>query len=569
MQNDTYEDTLRGCRWAVALPASGFSLGVNLLMLTSPIYMMQVFDRVMSSRSVETLVMLSAIALAALATMAALEAARSRLLSRLGDWLHDRLGVQAFERGLRRGEGVGPALRDLQMLRQFIAGPGLPPLLDAPWAPFFLAVVFLIHPLLGALAAAGAALLLGLGLANEWSTRRAFSEASGASHKAIGVAEAAARNVDALEAMGMTGAVVERWRSGEAQAAALQSRASGRAGALGAMARFVRYTLQIGILAVGAWLALQAEISAGAMLASSIIIGRALAPAEQAIASWKGVVAARGAYRRLSALFAEPAAEPSISLPRPTGALAVEQVTYAHAAGAEPVLRGVGFSLRPGEMMALIGPSAAGKTTLARLLVGSIAPSAGHVRLDGAEVSAWSAADRGRHVGYLPQDVELFDATVRENIALLGDAADEEVIEAARLAGVHEMILRLPNGYETRIGAGGARLSGGQRQRIALARALFRDPALLVLDEPNSSLDREGEEALMQSLAAMKERGATIVLIAHRPGALALADKVLLLRDGRVDAFGARDEVMGKLMPVGSVAPARRVSASERSRLHG
>ena len=569
MHDDIYKDAMRSCRWAVALPAGAFSLGVNLLMLTSPIYMMQVFDRVMSSRSIETLAMLSAMALLALAAMAALEAARGRLLSHLGDWAHERLGAAAFARGLRSGGGVGSALRDLQLLRQFFAGPSLPPLLDAPWAPLFLLVVFLIHPLLGVVATAGAALLLGLGLANEWATRRAFADASGASRRAIGTAEAAARNVDSLEAMGMTDAVIERWRAGEGEAAALHARAGGQAGALGATARFVRYALQIAILGVGAWLALQAEISAGAMLAASIIIGRALAPAEQVIASWKGVVAARGAHRRLSALFARSSGASSISLPRPAGALLVEQLSFAHAVGAEPSLRGVGFALEPGEMMALIGPSAAGKTTLARLLVGSAAPSAGHVRLDGADVAAWSASDRGRHVGYLPQDVELFDATVRENIARLGEASDEEVIEAARLAGVHEMILRLPDGYGTRIGADGVRLSGGQRQRIALARALFRNPAFLVLDEPNSGLDREGEEALMKALATMKARGATIVLIAHRPGTLALADKILLLREGRVEAFGARDEVLGKLTAVGKVVPARRENSIERSRLHG
>jgi ABC-type protease/lipase transport system fused ATPase/permease subunit len=305
------------------------------------------------------------------------------------------------------------------------------------------------------------------------------------------------------------------------------------------------------------------------MLAASIIIGRALAPAEQAIASWRSVVAARGAYRRLSALFASAPAPTAIKLPRPSGALLAERATFTPAGASEPVLNGVSFALQPGEMLALIGPSAAGKTTLARLLVGCLAPSAGHVRLDGAETSVWPAADRGQYVGYLPQDVELLDASVRENIARLGDASDEEVIEAARLAGVHETILRLTNGYETRIGAGGARLSGGQRQRIALARALFRNPPLLVLDEPNSGLDREGEEALSAALAELMARGASIVLIAHRPGALALADKVLLLRDGRVEAFGAREEMLSKLMPVGKVVPARRDKPIERRSAHG
>jgi len=554
---------MRGCRWTVALPAGVFSLGVNLLTLAVPIYMMQVFDRVLTSRSMETLVMLSAMALVALLAMAGLEAVRARLLGRLAEWLYERLAAATLARGLR-AEAAGAGLRDLQIVRQFVGGPGLPPLLDAPWTPLFLLAVFVIHPALGWLAAGGAVVLLSLAVVNEWATRRAFAAGAAATREAIQMAEAAARNVDSLEAMGMTGALIARWRVVDAEGARSQASAAARASLLAAAARFLRFALQIATLGVGAWLAVAGAISPGAMLAASIVIARALAPAEQAIAAWNGVVAARGAYRRLADLFAGERAEAAaMSLPRPSGRLSVEQASFAPAGGGEPILRGVTFSLAAGEMLALIGPSAAGKTTLARLLVGSLAPTSGHVRLDGAEISAWRGEDRGRHVGYLPQDVELFEATVRDNVARLDGGPDAAVVEAAELAGAHELILRLPQGYETRIGAGGARLSGGQRQRVALARAVFGGPALVVLDEPNSGLDREGEEALMAALAALKARGATVILIAHRPSALALADKVLLLREGRVEAFGERDAVLAKLMP----APANVVAARREKRL--
>ena len=566
-----FASAMRGCRWTVILPAGVFSLGVNLLTLAVPVYMMQVFDRVLTSRSMETLVMLSAMALVALVAMAALEAARARLLGRLADWLYRRLAAATLARGLR-AEAAGAGLRDLQIVRQFIGGPGLPPLLDAPWTPLFLFVVFVIHPALGLLAAGGAAVLLSLAVVNEWATRRAFSASAASSREAIAMAEAAARNVDSLEAMGMTGALIERWRVVDADGARLQARAAGRASLLAATARFLRFALQVATLGVGAWLCVEGSISAGAMLAASIVIARALAPAEQAIAAWHGVVAVRGAHRRLAELFSGAAAgAAAMTLPRPAGRLSVEQASFTPAGGGEPILRGVSFTLAAGEMLALIGPSAAGKTTLARLLVGSLAPSSGHVRLDGAELSAWSGADRGRHIGYLPQDVELFEATVRDNVARLGEAPDAAVIEAAQLAGAHELILRLPRGYETRIGAGAARLSGGQRQRVALARAVFGGPALVVLDEPNSGLDREGEEALMKALAALKARGATVVLIAHRPSALALADKVLLLREGRVEAFGERDAILAKLMPTPAnvVAARPEKNLEARSRAHG
>lgn len=562
---------MRGCRWTVAAPAGLFSLGVNLLTLAVPIYMMQVFDRVLTSRSMETLVMLSVMALAALLAMAGLEAARARLLGRLADWLYGRLAAATLARGLR-AEAAGAGLRDLQIVRQFVGGPGLSPLLDAPWTPLFLFVVFVIHPALGLLAAGGACVLLSLALVNEWATRRAFVASAASTREAIAMAEAAARNVDSLEAMGMTGALIERWRAVDADGARLQGRAAARASLFAATARFLRFALQVATLGVGAWLAVEGSISAGAMLAASIVIARALAPAEQAIAAWSGVVAARGAYRRLTQLFAgEPAEAAAMSLPQPAGRLSVEQASYTPAGGNEPILRGIDFALAAGEMLALIGPSAAGKTTLARLLVGSLKPTSGHVRLDGAEMSGWRGDERGRHVGYLPQDVELFEATVRDNVARLGDAPDAAVTEAAELAGAHELILRLPQGYQTRIGAGGARLSGGQRQRVALARAVFGGPALVVLDEPNSGLDREGEEALMKALAALKARGATVVLIAHRPSALALADKVLLLREGRVEAFGERDSVLAKLMPKpANVVAARPEKGLEaRSRAHG
>ena len=420
--------------------------------------------------------------------------------------------------------------------------------MDAPWTPIFIVVIFMLHPLLGWISLAGALVLFGLAFSNELATRGLLVRAGGASVGALRQAEAAVRNADAVEAMGMMPALIRRWHASNAEALALQSDASMRSGVITALSKFARLALQIGILGTGAWLVILNELTPGAMIAGSILMGRALAPVEQAISTWRSMIAARGAYERVKEQLDE--SEPrgrAMPLPPPSGRLSVEGVSFVHPGAEAPTLRAVSFQLQPGETLGLIGPTAAGKTTLARLLVGNLVPRAGHVRLDAMDVARWETEDLGRHIGYLPQDVELFGGTVRENIARMDVGDAEAVVAAARLAGVHDMVLRLPKGYDTEIGEGGTALSGGQRQRIALARAVYGSPRLIVLDEPNANLDGEGEEALVKAIGVLHDEGVSIVVIAHRPSILQTADQVLVLKAGAVQGLGPRDEVLTKL----------------------
>jgi PrtD family type I secretion system ABC transporter len=539
----------RGGFIAVAL----FSLCINMLMLAAPLYMMQLYDRVLSSRNIDTLVLLTIMAAGAILTMSLLDMIRGQAMVRLGGWIDRKVSpdllTASIAQTLRRGETPSvQGLRDLGTFRTFLTGPAMFPIMDAPWTPIFLAVIFMLHPVLGWVATGGAMVLSALAVANELSTRKLLQMSGGASIMALQQAEAAARNADVIEAMGMMPALVRRWHERNSQHVTLQAMASHRSGAIGATSKFVRLLLQIGILGAGAYLAIQTEISPGAMIAASIIMGRALSPVEQAIGSWRSGIAARNAYGRIKTqLEEEPPRGERMRLPEPKGALNVEAVSYVHPSADEPVLRNISFALEPGESLGLIGPTAAGKTTLARLLVGNILPRAGHIRIDGADVAVWESEDRGKHVGYLPQDVELFAGTVRENIARMGEGSPEAVVAAARMAGVHELILGLPKGYDTEIGEGGAALSGGQRQRIGLARALFGSPRFVVLDEPNASLDHEGEAALLQALRDLKDRNVTVVVIAHRPTILQHVDKILVLRDGQVQHFGAPADVVPKV----------------------
>jgi len=533
-------------------PVIIFSFFINMLMLTVPLYMLQVFDRVLGSGNIDTLVVLTTIAIVSLLTLAALEGVRTYVMIGLSSWMSGKLG------GTILGSSVTSALnhtndpsvrglRDLETVRTFLTGPGVFAILDAPWVPIFLAVIFFVHPILGWIATIGALILFALALANEMVTREPLAEASGQSQRATHQAETAVRNADMIAAMGVLPNLINRWNRDNGRMIALQALASRRGGMITAVAKFMRFVIQLGVLGTGAFLAVQQEISPGAMIASSIIMGRALAPVEQAIGAWKGMVAARGAYARLKELIGISAETQGIELPPPQGRLTVENVVLGVPGRTEPIINGVSFTLEPGEALGLIGPSAAGKTTLARLLIGSWKPTSGHVRLDGVEMTSWSDVDRLTYMGYLPQDVELLGGTVKENIARMGDSEDAHVISAAKLADVHEMILSLPDGYETQIGEAGGILSGGQRQRIALARALFGAPMLLVLDEPNASLDRVGEQALLDTIDEMRRRGVTIVVIAHRPTMLEHVDKILVLREGKTDMYGTRDEVMAKL----------------------
>ena len=531
-----------------------FSAGVNVLMLTAPLYMLQVFDRVLASRSTDTLLMLSLIAGVALFTLAALEGVRSFSLLHISAWLDARLGsfvLQAsVSNALRKGESPSiQGLRDLSTFRTFVGGPSMFPIMDAPWTPLFIAVVFLLSPILGWMAVAGAVVLLVLALANEAATRDLLQRAGEAQINAMNHAESAVRNADVIEAMGMMANLTRKWRIRSGEALDLQSRASGRSGLIGAASKFIRLGLQVGMLGVGAWLVIQNELTAGGMIAGTILLGRALAPVDQAIGSWKGLVAARAAYRRIKTqlLTLQSGQVDQMSLPRPKGEIRCEGLTFTHPGAQQPALRNVSFELPAGKVLGLIGPSASGKTTLARLLVGNLTPLQGHVRLDGMDVAQWASSDRGLHVGYLPQDVELFDASVRENIARMADGEAQAVVTAATLAGVHEMVLRLPKGYDTEIGSAGAVLSGGQRQRLALARAVYGAPSLIVLDEPNSNLDQTGVGALLKTVDALKERGVTLVLVVHQPSLVRQVDYLIVLSDGAVQMAGPRDEIIAKV----------------------
>ncbi|MBB5273506.1 type I secretion system permease/ATPase [Quisquiliibacterium transsilvanicum] len=524
---------------------------INLLYLVPSIYMMQVYDRVLGSRNETTLVMLSLIAVGLYLAMGVLEYVRSAVLVRLGNRLDTQLAPRvftaAFERNLRgrSGAAAGQAMNDLASVRQFVTGNGLFAFFDAPWVPIYLAVAFVFHPLLGLVAVVGAVVLFGLAWLTEVLTRHPLTEANAAAGAGAAYATANLRNAEVIEAMGMMPAVRQRWETLQDRMLVNQSKASEVAGRINAVTRFVRITLQSAALGVGGWLVLQNQISAGMMIAASILIARALAPVELLIGTWRQSNAARTSYKRLEELLADfPAREPGMDLPRPKGEYRIENVIATPPGAQTPVLKGVSFGITPGEVLVVVGPSASGKSTLARLLVGVWPAMAGKVRLDGADVFLWNKDQLGPWIGYLPQDVELFDGTIAENIARFGDVDSNLVIQAATKAGLHEMILRFAQGYDTPIGEAGSALSGGQRQRIALARALYGDPAVLVLDEPNSNLDDAGEAALVRAIRQAKDDKRTVVLVTHRTSVISVADRLLVLADGMVQMIGPRAEVL-------------------------
>jgi PrtD family type I secretion system ABC transporter len=548
------------------LGVGAFSLIINLLMLTTSIYMMQVFDRVLSGQSRQTLLYLTIIAIMALGILGALDVIRSRILIRVGTWVEQSLSSSVYLKGLDNALVGRPyrteALRDLNTLKGFLSGNGILSLFDAPWVPVYLAIVYLLNPMLGHIALVGAILLMSLGYATDRLTASILKEAKTASMSGFRQAESAFRNAEVIHSMGMGPALARLWQGSNTEATALGEQASDRGGMISSASKFLRLALQICVLGGGAILVLDHQLTAGGMIAASIIMARALAPVEQSIGTWRHTVAARSAWQRLCELLRQRGQHvQTVSLPRPRGHLTIESVTYGPPGSTEPVLRGLTLEARPGEVLAITGPSAAGKSTLARLIVGLARPQAGALRLDGAEVSALDRRQLGHHIGYLPQDVELFPGSVYRNIARMTDGAPNDVIEAAHLAGVHEMILRLPMGYDTDIGEQGAGLSGGQRQRVALARAIFGQPVLLVLDEPNANLDAVGEDALGRAIESLKGRGSTIVVIAHRPALLAHADRIAVLNGGRLDMIGARDEVLAH---IAQPRPARRGSGHVR-----
>jgi PrtD family type I secretion system ABC transporter len=547
-----------------------FSFFINLLMLTYPIYMMQLFDRVFNSRSNETLAMLTVAAITALGVWACLEMLRSRLLVRAGVAL-DRVLTEPVLTGLLKtmgpggsGAAAGYSMRDIHTLRTFLTGHTVFAFFDAPWAPFYILLIFLFHPLFGVIATVGICLLFTLAWLDEKFTKPVLHE-SQTRFRVVGrFLDSSMRNSEVINAMHMAPAVTMRYRRANDEVLSLQALASNRAGMILATTRFLRLTLQICMLAMGAYLIIDQHTTPGIMMGATLIFGRALQPIELATMSWKAGIEARAAYGRLRELLESVRERRNpLELPAPLGRLTVDKLVFARDVS-RPVLKGVSFDLGAGEALGVIGPSGAGKSTLARVILGLWPPTGGSVRLDGASITDWSREQLGPYIGYLPQDVELFSGTVGDNIARLGDAAalSEDVIAAAQRAHVHELILGMPRGYETEIGEGGAALSGGQRQRVALARAVFGSPRLVVLDEPNSNLDSDGEEALVRTIAKLKEEGATLLVISHRPSLLAGVDKLLFLRDGRVEIFGPRQEVLARLGRLGVLpAPSARPQA--------
>jgi PrtD family type I secretion system ABC transporter len=560
-KSDELRGSLNACR-TYFVTAATFSLAINLLYLAAPLYMLQVYDRVISSGSQITLLMLTIALLVAFIALAGLDAVRARVLTRgsirLDRLIAGRVMTAIIERASAMGGARSQLLRDFDTFRQFITGPGIHAVFDLPWAPIYILVIFALHPVLGAFAFVCAVLLIIMALVNEWLVRPPLQESNEAASRNYAFTEMSLRNWEVVQAMGMMGGLLQRWGRDRNRMLERQVTASDRAATMQSIIKFLRLSMQSVILGLGAYLVIERLATVGAMFAASILLGRALQPVEQIVGSWRNMVAARSAYRRIHDLLAfTPVRDPNLALPRPTGRLSVEALSYAPQGSNKPILRGISFKIDAGEILGIIGPSGAGKSTLARQLVGVMSPSAGAVRLDGADVSMWPKDSLGHHLGYLPQDIELFADTVAANISRFQDGQDEKVIEAAQLAGVHEMILRLPNGYETQVGEGGAVLSGGYRQRIGLARAVYGNPSLVVLDEPSSNLDSDGDSALAECITQLKQLRATVIVISHRPATIGVADKILLIRDGVAEMFGPRAEVLAKLtrpVPVPAVA---------------
>jgi len=531
-----------------------FSFFINMLLLVPTIYMLQIYDRVLTSRNELTLWFITLIMLGMYLLLGAIEGVRSRLLVRAGmrfdDSLNKRVFTAAFEQNLRAGNAsAGQALVDLTNIRQFVTSAGVLAFFDAPWAPIFIAVIFYIDPMLGWFSIGATIVLVSLALVTELATRRPLADANGAAMNSNRFADDNLRNAEVIDAMGMLPDLRRRWLARHENHLILQSVASDRAGFISSATKFVRLSVQSLILGLGALLAIEGKITPGAMIAGSILLGRALSPVDLAINTWKALVSARASYQRLDEMLARfPARGTGMSLPAPKGELRVENLMATAPGSQALILRGFSFAISPGEIVAVIGPSASGKSTLARLLVGVWPPASGKVRLDGADVYLWNKDELGQYVGYLPQDIELFDGTIAENIARFSEIDPEKVIEAARRAGVHEMILRFPKGYDTPIGRGGSFLSGGQRQRIGLARSLYGNPSLVVLDEPNSNLDEAGEAALVQAVMELKSHGKTVIVITHRTSIIGVVDKILFLREGQLQLFGPRQEVLATLL---------------------
>lgn len=527
-----------------------FSCIVNLLMLTIPIYMLQIFDRVLASHSYDTLIYLTLIALGALMVLGLLDIARSRILIRVSHWLDNQLSpfalIKSADETLQGGQYASQSLRDIGSIRKFLSGAAIFALFDAPWVPLYLAVVFLLQPILGIITTCGAIILFIFALLNDALTKAPLALANQQNMLNQRHIEKTLVNAEVIQAMGMLTSVIQKWFSDNQKVLSWQTTISDRSNLILSISKFVRLALQLSILGVGALLVIKNQVTAGAMIACSIIAARALAPIEQTIGIWKQWTDVKRAYHRLGAYLLQPDPRGTgMELPKPIGNISVENLTYVPPGSKKPIIYNINFQLAPGEVLSLIGPSGAGKSTLARLMLGIWKPSSGAARLDGANVYEWARDQFGKEVGYMPQDVDLFDATIRDNISRMQEADDASVIAAAKLAGAHELILQFPGGYDFRVGT--FNLSGGQRQRIALARALFGDPCFIVLDEPNASLDPDGEMALNNAIKSAKELGKTVVIISHRFDLLQHADKIMMLNQGVIRMYGPRDNVLAEL----------------------
>ncbi|SIQ87402.1 type I secretion system permease/ATPase [Marinobacterium stanieri] len=547
------EAVLHACRssfFSVGL----FSMFINLLMLVPAFYMLQVYDRVVTSGSVPTLVMLTLVMLLLMVTMGALEWVRSRIMVRVSTRMDTLLGSRLYDASFKQALYSGgmnanaQPLSDLTGLRQFLTGNGLFAFFDAPWVPIYIAIMFMFHPWFGIMAIISVIILSTLAVINEKVTSKMLAEANKENMAANQFTNKNLRNAEVVESMGMLSRIRDRWQEKNRKVLAMQGIASDRAGILTSISKTTRLIVQSLVLGLGAYLAIQQEISPGLMIAGSILLGRALGPIDQMIGVWKQFVSARSQYQRLNEMLTHVSEDPErMSLPEPKGSLLAENVMVAPPGTKSPVVKGVSFKVEPGEMVGVIGPSAAGKSTLARAILGIWPTMGGKMRLDGADIFNWKRDELGPHIGYLPQDIELFEGTISENIARFGEVDSQAVVKAAQMAGVHDMILRLPEGYDTVIGATGGALSGGQRQRIGLARAIYGNPRLVVLDEPNSNLDDQGEAALAIALQNLKETGATVFIITHRASVLSQVQKLMVMREGALAMFGPRDQVLAEL----------------------
>ncbi len=558
------ERALALCKGAF-ISAAAFSMVINLLMLVPSIYMLQIYDRVVSTGNQATLLMLTLIMFGLFVTMAMLEWVRSQILVRvsakLETLLNERVFGIAYQQSLYSGGRVtSQALDDLTGLRQFLTGSGLFAFFDAPWLPFYIALMFAFHVWYGWFSVLTALSLVAIAYINERATAKMLEDANKVAAAGRAQVNRNLRNAEVIEAMGMLRSVRQRWLSTAYQVLELQSQVSSRAGLIAAVSKIFRLTSQSLILALGAYLVIEREISPGMMIAGSILLGRALAPIDMLIGTWKGFINARGQYHRLQELLVRvPAEADKMPLPAPLGTVLLEQVQVIPPGAKLPAIKNLSMLIERGDIVGVLGPSGAGKSTLSRALLGIWPTSAGKIRLDGVDVFAWNRDELGPYIGYLPQDIELFEGSISENIARFGEIDAEKVVSAAKMADVHELILRLPEGYDTVIGANSGVLSGGQRQRIGLARALYGNPVLVVLDEPNSNLDEQGEIALANAMLALKASLATVIVVTHRNNILAQVDKLLILNDGELVVYGKKDLVIAHLQknaPTPAAAPA-------------